>query len=78
MTHHLKTTILTMIMDGGKMIIALPNYIKDEIDKRVDEFIKINPEINREELYQDMVNIFYEYGDIPVIMRINGKNKEEK
>lgn len=60
------------------MIIVLPNYIKDEIDKRVDEFIKINPEINREELYQDMINIFYEYGDVPVIMRkIERKNETD-
>lgn len=50
-------------------MLAVPTCISDAIYQRVDEFLKSNPEVkaSREEIYNDMLSAFIEFGVIPDI-----------
>ena len=51
------------------MFIILPDGVKDEINRRVDAFLEDHPdrEIDRDELYDEMIQFFGHRGQIPEI-----------
>ena len=54
-------------------IIALPNYIGDAIDEKINAYIASRPsaECDREEMRQAMINAFVEYGVVADIVPPN-------
>ncbi len=51
------------------MMFILRDYIRDIIYDKVDKFKKDNPHVteSRDEIFQDMLSVYVEYGEIPDI-----------
>lgn len=52
------------------MFVILPNGAEEEINHRIDTFLKDNPnrDIDRDELYNEMIQVFGHKGQIPEIV----------
>lgn len=60
------------------MFVILPNRVKSEINRRIDEFLKEHPEKEhvRDDLYDEMLQFFGHRGQIPEITLPEGETDE--
>lgn len=58
---------MTYTFEGPNALVIVPNYVRDAINKRIDDAIVVEPgaAAEREQIYKTLVAYFSEYGAVP-------------